>query len=1039
MAHAKPLKIVQLLAAVAALVALDAASQAAPEKLLVPAVPSSLAPDAGADAALVVTAFAATDPQAADGQALAMGWAEFLLRKGIAASRLAVVGGVKASAAAVQSELDRLAQLRPERLWLVVLTRGQAAADGSWQLALTPGTSAADGQTVQLTALLARARKAGPVVAVVDAPTTGAVQPIVCEGACVVLGHAAAPSPLSGRLAWHALAALVGRGDRDSDGQVTASETAQFVSEAGVPLVPMEPPADAVGRARTVLARLRLPPASAAPPPPDGDTNKSPGPSAGGGGNADKRKKEEAKKDGGGGYNGDSANKKSDEDIRGKVGDALGKGGLGLSGTGKGGGGSGEGSIGLGNLGTIGKGAGGSGSGSGYGSGAGGLGGRGSPRKKPAPVERFPTLEAPDRAEVGQTFGLQVSLTELKVVQDVKVQQGAATAEGKLQLELDATPGPWTIDVALAAPGFDVLGDTMAQLSLPKIGDSTPAIFKLRARAALAGRASDVFVTLWFKGRFLAKVSKPITVGAAEVATGTPAPASPAAPARSPAVQGVAANVAAADPVPDLTLWVLQGGDPSRPDEAQILVQSPHLQPSAGFERFPVDLGQRLDAQYARFVQRISRGAQAFGAEPAAAEPADRAEETRLMLRGFGKELYANATPLLFKQALATLLGKLGGELRAIQIYTNNPRLPWELLVAPKPGGGETDFLGVDYRIARWHITAGTQVLSRPPPQLEVAGVYVVAPSYAAAASLPAQDAELKAISGASADRFRKVAGDFAAVKSLVAGRQPTAVSLVHFAGHGQASAQSDRASPEFTIKLADRELPLLAWKGLAGNWGGAHPLVFFNACEVGRAERTAGFVDGWGPAVLETGASGYIGGLWPLGDKAASDAAAAFYQSALSSDGALVAEAVRQVRARFAATGDPTYLAYVYYGDANLALRKAGAGSSEVPPPRVAIGSVEVTGGLGNDTVRRIVQRHLAAFTYCAEREAMRGANVGGMVQLQVAISPEGTVLAVTAPKSTMTAAAVVQCLSERFRRMLFPKPEGGGLVMVTVSLVVR
>ncbi|MBM4345200.1 MAG: CHAT domain-containing protein [Deltaproteobacteria bacterium] len=1051
-----------------ALLALDAAGQQPVERMVVPVAPRSLVADANNDAALVVVAHQAADPLATDATALGLGWAEFLLRKGVQPARLAVLGGPRATVGGVHAELDRLATLRPARLWLVVLARGATGPDGAWQVVLTPAAAGDMGHATAATDLVARARKAGPVVAIVDAPAPGAAKPMACAGECAVLAHAVRPPEDLGRLAWHALAGLVGHGDRNGDGQVTLGEAAQFARDAGLALAAVEPAAEADERADTVLARLpRAPAASARPPsppppsrppaspppppppspsppspsppspsppspPPNGDSaKKAPPPPTGGGGLARDTKKD-AVAPGGSKVGGER--RKSDGDLGGAIGDGFGKGGLGLSGTGRGGGGSGEGSIGVGGLGTVGRG-GGVGSGNGYGSG----GGRGMARRRHAPIERFPTLEAPDRAEVGQIFGLQVSLTERKVVVDVKVQQGAATAEGKLQMELDDTPGPWTIDVAVAAPGFDVLGDTMAQLSLPKVGDSTPALFKLRARPALVGRAPDVFVTFWFKGRFLAKVSKPIAVGNAEVAAG-PAPAqAPAAPTKPAAVQGVAANVAAADPVPDLTLWVLHGGDPSRPDEAQILVQSPHLQPSAGFERFPADLGQRLDAQYARFVQRISRGAETFGAEPAPAPAADRTEETRLLLRGFGKELYANATPLLFKQALATLIGQLGGQFRAIQIYTNNPRLPWELLVAPKPGGGETDFLGVDYRIARWHITPGTQVLHRPPPQLEVAGVYVVAPSYAAAAALPAQEAELKAIAGASSDRFRKLAGDFAAVKSLVAGKQPTTISLVHFAGHGQASAQADKASPEFTIRLADRELPLLAWKGLGGNWGGAHPLVFFNACEVGRAERTAGFVDGWGPAVLETGASGYIGGLWPLGDRAASDAAAAFYQSALSRDGALVAEAVRQVRARFAATGDPTYLAYVYYGDANLALRRAGAEESEPEALRVAVGNVDVSGGLSPDIVRRIAMRNLGQIRYCVEREATRGTNVGGMVVVQLAISPEGAVLAVTTPKSTMTATAAVQCITERFRRLVFPKPEGGGLAMATVTLAVR
>ncbi|MBI5611387.1 MAG: hypothetical protein HY902_21120, partial [Deltaproteobacteria bacterium] len=173
-----------------------------------------------------------------------------------------------------------------------------------------------------------------------------------------------------------------------------------------------------------------------------------------------------------------------------------GLGGLGLSGTGKGGGGSGEGTIGLGNIGTIGRG-GGSGSGSGYGSGAGGLGGRtgGGTVPKTQTVERFPTVEGPESVDAGSEFALQVSLTETKITPDVQVKAGQVTAEGKLQLQLDPPGGPWELDVAVTAPGFDLLGSALAKSTLLPAGDSTPVLFKLRAKPALAGKKPEIYGT----------------------------------------------------------------------------------------------------------------------------------------------------------------------------------------------------------------------------------------------------------------------------------------------------------------------------------------------------------------------------------------------------------------------------------------------------------------------------------------------------------------------------------------------------------------
>jgi CHAT domain-containing protein len=95
------------------------------------------------------------------------------------------------------------------------------------------------------------------------------------------------------------------------------------------------------------------------------------------------------------------------------------------------------------------------------------------------------------------------------------------------------------------------------------------------------------------------------------------------------------------------------------------------------------------------------------------------------------------------------------------------------------------------------------------------------------------------------------------------------------------------------------------------------------NACDVGQAHRVAHVVYGWGPAVLEVGASGYIGGLWPLGDQGAAAFAGLFYPP-LAQGPVAVAELLRLTRRHFYETGDPTFLAYVYYGDAHLQVFQA-------------------------------------------------------------------------------------------------------------------
>jgi CHAT domain-containing protein len=164
------------------------------------------------------------------------------------------------------------------------------------------------------------------------------------------------------------------------------------------------------------------------------------------------------------------------------------------------------------------------------------------------------------------------------------------------------------------------------------------------------------------------------------------------------------------------------------------------------------------------------------------------------------------------------------------------------------------------------------------------------------------------------------VSGQFAAVQQLIL--QPPA-GAIHFSGHGYLPDQAAGA-PDYAIELEDRRLDVTTWRGLAG---GAvrppYPFYFFNACDVGESRAIANFVEGWGPAALDSGAAGYVGGLWPLLDQAAADFAVRFYgyvDRQLQADGRVsVAAALANTRRGFYETGDPTFLAYAFYGDANL------------------------------------------------------------------------------------------------------------------------
>jgi hypothetical protein len=98
----------------------------------------------------------------------------------------------------------------------------------------------------------------------------------------------------------------------------------------------------------------------------------------------------------------------------------------------------------------------------------------------------------------------------------------------------------------------------------------------------------------------------------------------------------------------------------------------------------------------------------------------------------------------------------------------------------------------------------------------------------------------------------------------------------------------------------------------------------FFNACDVGQARLAGNFVDGWGPAVLGKGASGYIGALFPVDDQVAASFSIYFYkllhqqmQNGPADVSAILEQTRREVYKN--TNNNPTALAYVLYGDTNL------------------------------------------------------------------------------------------------------------------------
>ena len=133
-----------------------------------------------------------------------------------------------------------------------------------------------------------------------------------------------------------------------------------------------------------------------------------------------------------------------------------------------------------------------------------------------------------------------------------------------------------------------------------------------------------------------------------------------------------------------------------------------------------------------------------------------------------------------------------------------------------------------------------------------------------------------------------------------------------HFTGHGAARD----ANPDQSSIILDGEQSFTPEdvSGQAANVGIPHPLVFINACQVGRGGMGLTGIGGWARRFVQTGAGAFIGAYWSVYDEPAFAFAKEVYTRLL--DGTPIGEAVRGARVSVREGGDPTWMAYTVFAD---------------------------------------------------------------------------------------------------------------------------
>jgi outer membrane biosynthesis protein TonB len=96
-----------------------------------------------------------------------------------------------------------------------------------------------------------------------------------------------------------------------------------------------------------------------------------------------------------------------------------------------------------------------------------------------------------------------------------------------------------------------------------------------------------------------------------------------------------------------------------------------------------------------------------------------------------------------------------------------------------------------------------------------------------------------------------------------------------------------------------------------------------------------------------------------------------------------------------------------------------------------------QVRGSLDKEIIRRVIRRHIDEVTSCYEKGAELHPHLGGRLVVQFIIGSEGHVTQSRVESSTLNDLLTDNCIANALLSWEFPKPQGGGRVIVSYPFV--
>ncbi len=276
-------------------------------------------------------------------------------------------------------------------------------------------------------------------------------------------------------------------------------------------------------------------------------------------------------------------------------------------------------------------------------------------------------------------------------------------------------------------------------------------------------------------------------------------------------------------------------------------------------------------------------------------------------LKSKGQDLYKELIP----GELQDLYWSFRKRVKSVQVISDEPWIPWEILRpwrATKQGVQEDPPLCESFAFSRW--IEGHEVFGKE----RIRAMKIVVPD----------DTDLE-MALAERDWVREF-GQRVGMKvshasnlhDVLLSLQHRSFDLLHFSTHGT----YDQAYPNLSGILLENKDKLRPenLNGRSVIFGRRHPIVVLNACQTGSRGFSLTRLGGWVEKFLDAGASAFIGTLWSVSDETSYSFTRALYEQL--SRGFTIGNAVRSSRKAARRRGDPSWLAYQYFGNPNTVVK---------------------------------------------------------------------------------------------------------------------